>query len=1316
MLDLGELAARVHIDDRAVPGELAQVHHRFGRFSSRIQSDAKVAGEQAGSKLGDGFKRESSRGLSKFSLAPAMHAITRFGAAGVLALGAVGGAGVGMGIKVAAANENATIAFTTMLKSGVKARKFLDDLKAFAAATPFEFGELQTAASSLISAGVNAKNVIPIMTSLGNATSGMGTGAEGVKRATVALQQMNAAGRIQAQDLNQLRDAGIPVYDLLSKATGKSKKEISALAQTGKLGKKELTQMMDALASGKGLERFNGLMDKQSHSLAGMWSTVKDNLGQGLASAVGPVIPLLKDGMGGAAVLIQRALAGIPKPLGMVITGLEKLWRQVKVREAAALRGALRSISDSMTILVPGLTRGHATMTVMARILPILGGAAHLAVRGMHAFSVALAWVADHKGAITGALAPIGRAIMGVVDQIRNLDPSVLRGAMQAVANAIGQIGPYVQNLLTSLPALQPTLKDTGTVLQAVASHADLVGKALPFLIAGFAAYKAAQAANNLVGRESLLGFGLQLASSVTLTASNFALARSQKAVEKSVVESNVAENVSILTRARSAIATVAVTVAQRAAAIGSKVWAAGQWLLNAALTANPIGIVVAAIALLVGALIFAYKHSARFREIVQSVFGWFRKWVPVAFAAVVAFIKDGWHKITGFFSAAAAWVKGTWSKAWRGVAGFMSGAVSKGKDAVGKLWGNVRDNFSSAKDWVAGTWRKGWAAAAPAISVAISVGRDAARRIWDSIQNKFTTVKDWVLGTFKRAWSNLKRIISDPIGAARDVVTAILGKDNHSGLRGRFWTVVDALGRIWDRLKAKMKAPISVVIGIINTGLIGAYNWVIDKLHLPGSFRANPIKIPGFRSGGSTGSGSSDDQVAGVAHANEHYFSASEVRKAGGHSRLERLRAAIRGGMQLPGYMKGGPVIWPVPGHLTGTYPGHTGVDINARGQDYGDPIRAAQGGRVTFAGFGHGYGRGIFIRTTSGYENIYGHTSAAYVKHGDWVSTGQLIGRVGSTGHSSGPHLHFEVRPGGTFAAAMRFLRGALPNPGGGGSSGGVSTVIEKAGWLGKFLNPAAFLRDKASALMAKAGLTGLSGNGWEGAIKAVPGRLLGGILGKVKGFASGLWHTARSILRGILGSDVPSGGGGSNPSRGRGMMLAAGFPPSEWPSLFQLWQHESGWRTTARNPSSGAYGIPQAWPADKMRSAGSDYRTNPEPQIRWGLSYIRDAYGTPTNAWQKWLSRSPHWYGTGTPSAMSGFNWAGDKGAELVLSPQLRQFSGGETVMSNKDTVAALSGGDKQPYIGTLTLVSSGNVHDDLGEVAFQLRRMTRGGVHA
>lgn len=82
-------------------------------------------------------------------------------------------------------------------------------------------------------------------------------------------------------------------------------------------------------------------------------------------------------------------------------------------------------------------------------------------------------------------------------------------------------------------------------------------------------------------------------------------------------------------------------------------------------------------------------------------------------------------------------------------------------------------------------------------------------------------------------------------------------------------------------------------------------------------------------------------------------------------------------------------------------------------------------------------------------------------------------------------------------------------------------------------------------------------------------------------------------------------------------------------QWSDWVTLWNGESGWRWNAKNPSSGAYGIPQALPADKMASAGADWQTNPATQIKWGIGYIAETYGSPSAALAAWESRSPHWY---------------------------------------------------------------------------------------
>jgi flagellar biosynthesis GTPase FlhF len=85
--------------------------------------------------------------------------------------------------------------------------------------------------------------------------------------------------------------------------------------------------------------------------------------------------------------------------------------------------------------------------------------------------------------------------------------------------------------------------------------------------------------------------------------------------------------------------------------------------------------------------------------------------------------------------------------------------------------------------------------------------------------------------------------------------------------------------------------------------------------------------------------------------------------------------------------------------------------------------------------------------------------------------------------------------------------------------------------------------------------------------------------------------------------------------------------GWKSSQFSCLDSLWTKESRWKVSADNPTSTAYGIPQALPGNRMAAYGSDWRTNPVVQIKWGLDYIEDAYGSPCNAWAH--SKAKGWY---------------------------------------------------------------------------------------
>ncbi|WP_024832254.1 M23 family metallopeptidase [Ruminiclostridium josui] len=98
-----------------------------------------------------------------------------------------------------------------------------------------------------------------------------------------------------------------------------------------------------------------------------------------------------------------------------------------------------------------------------------------------------------------------------------------------------------------------------------------------------------------------------------------------------------------------------------------------------------------------------------------------------------------------------------------------------------------------------------------------------------------------------------------------------------------------------------------------------------------------------------------------------------------------------------------------------------HKGVDIDAK---TGDPIMAAASGKVIYAGLSDGYGKHVIIDHGNGFKTIYGHSSKLLVKAGELVKKGQKIALVGSTGKSTGPHLHFEIRIADTAVNPIKYI----------------------------------------------------------------------------------------------------------------------------------------------------------------------------------------------------------------------------------------------------------------------------------------------------
>ena len=139
-------------------------------------------------------------------------------------------------------------------------------------------------------------------------------------------------------------------------------------------------------------------------------------------------------------------------------------------------------------------------------------------------------------------------------------------------------------------------------------------------------------------------------------------------------------------------------------------------------------------------------------------------------------------------------------------------------------------------------------------------------------------------------------------------------------------------------------------------------------------------------------------------------------------------------------------PSLWPVTGTITSSFGErqdpfngegafHSGIDIATA---YGDPVRATADGEVLKAGFANGYGREVLIDHDNGIQTLYGHLSGFAVTAGEHVSRGQVIGYVGTSGRSTGPHLHYEVRIHDTPVNPHKYLRETMQQL---AAAGGVS-----------------------------------------------------------------------------------------------------------------------------------------------------------------------------------------------------------------------------------------------------------------------------------
>lgn len=435
------------------------------------------------------------------------------------ALNAIGNAAIGLNSRL----EQANIAFTTMLGSGEKAAAFLKDLQAFAATTPFEFPQLVEASKRMLAFGFAAEQVKPLLTAVGNAAAAMGSGAEGINRMTTALGQMQAKGKVTAEEMMQLTESGIPAWQMLADVLGTDVAGAMAAVEKRTV---DAATMIEAFQTGVGA-RFGNMMAEQAKTLQGAWSTVTDSLQMAIANGFKPLFDVLSELMQAAAAFLQSATfeqwaQGVATAMGAAVRAaqawisdvgpklmstldavggaflklaeplirLEALWSKAAADFVDFITQMGAATTDSGTVITDALsTLGAAFDTFIAEPLAAAADFYEAAWGRMRA-EVEIAYqqvrpLLDDLGQYLGSVLPpileaLGQAWQTVWQAIQDIGATtwdVLRPVFEGLGNWLGETGPQAVDFFRSTwsgfwdnvgPALAAAWGNIQPVLEAV--------------------------------------------------------------------------------------------------------------------------------------------------------------------------------------------------------------------------------------------------------------------------------------------------------------------------------------------------------------------------------------------------------------------------------------------------------------------------------------------------------------------------------------------------------------------------------------------------------------------------------------------------------------------------------------------------------------------------------------------------------------------------------------------------------------------------------------------------------------------------------
>lgn len=422
LTDIAKMFQQLNSDVKAMRKSLESIDSKNVR---RVGDDLKTVSKQS-KKATSGIKGFADK-CNKMTGALSAIAAVQLGSVFTGMAGGILNMGIAS-VQAAAQMRQYEIAFQTMLKSAEAGTQMLRDLQQFAAETPFDVPGVVSAGQQLMAFGFKAEEIIPMLTNLGDAASGLGLGTEGVSRLAYALGQMQTSGKLNAQDMMQLTSAGISAWDMLAQAAGKTVAEMKDLCSKGAIDSKAAVQTIIAGMN----DQFGGMMAKTSDEVAGLLANIEETAGN-TSAAVGKYLT--------EAFNIKGILKDVSDRLGEFQQKMQTATEQGKsmgdVIKECVPAPVIAAIGAFAAVLVV------VSVAAVATLGAVLGLSASMVAIGA-AIGAAIALIITYWDEIVDA---VNIAVQAILDTVVIIGTAVTEAILGVVRWIIGTIGDMWANI-----------------------------------------------------------------------------------------------------------------------------------------------------------------------------------------------------------------------------------------------------------------------------------------------------------------------------------------------------------------------------------------------------------------------------------------------------------------------------------------------------------------------------------------------------------------------------------------------------------------------------------------------------------------------------------------------------------------------------------------------------------------------------------------------------------------------------------------------------------------------------------------------------